>query len=73
MAFYPAFFEDGEGGHVVVSFPDLPGCFTQGDTVADAMRMAMDALNGHILTLNHRRPLFHSDSYEHVSDTESCQ
>ena len=37
MAVYPAYFERGEGGHVVVSFPDLPGCFTQGDTEAEAM------------------------------------
>jgi len=51
MAIYPAFFEDGEGGHVVVSFPDLPGCFTQGDTEAEAMAMALDALSGHIHTL----------------------
>jgi len=51
MAIYPAFFEDGEGGHVVVSFPDLPGCFTQGDTEADAMAMAIDALSGHVHTL----------------------
>ncbi len=51
MAVYPAIFETGEGGHVVVSFPDLPGCFTQGDTEAEAMAMAMDALSGHIHTL----------------------
>jgi len=31
LAVYPAYFEKGEGGHVVVSFPDLPGCCTQGD------------------------------------------
>jgi len=51
MAVYPAYFERGEGGHVVVSFPDLPGCFTQGDTEAEAMHMAIDALSGHIHTL----------------------
>lgn len=51
MAIYPAFFEDGEGGHVVVSFPDLAGCFTQGDTEAEAMERAVDALSGHIHTL----------------------
>ena len=52
MAIYPAFFEDGEGGHVVVSFPDLPGCFTQGDTESEAMEKAIDALSGHIHTLH---------------------
>jgi len=51
MAIYPALFEDGESGHVVVSFPDLPGCFTQGDNEETAMAMAMDALNGHLEVL----------------------
>jgi len=32
LAVYPAYFEKGEGGDVVVSFPDLPGCCTQGGT-----------------------------------------
>ncbi|MGD9643899.1 MAG: type II toxin-antitoxin system HicB family antitoxin [Elusimicrobiales bacterium] len=51
MAIYPAFFQDGEGGHVVVTFPDLPGCFTQGDNELHAMAMAGDALGGHLQTL----------------------
>ncbi|QLA16008.1 type II toxin-antitoxin system HicB family antitoxin [Desulfolutivibrio sulfoxidireducens] len=51
MAIYPAFFESGEDGHVVVSFPDLPGCLTQGETESEAMAMAIDALGGHIATL----------------------
>ncbi|WP_428558588.1 MAG: type II toxin-antitoxin system HicB family antitoxin [Solidesulfovibrio sp. DCME] len=51
MVIYPAFFEDGEGGHVVVSFPDLPGCFTQGDDELQAMARASDALTGHLEVL----------------------
>ena len=51
MNSYPAIFEPGEGGHIVVTFPDLPGCFTQGDTEIEAMAMAIDALSGHIHTL----------------------
>lgn len=52
MVFYPAFFEDGEGGYVIVSFPDLPGCFTQGDDEHRATAMAADALSGHLLVLH---------------------
>lgn len=48
---YPAIFEPGEGGHIVVTFPDLPGCFTQGDTPTGARAMASDALRGHIAVL----------------------
>lgn len=42
---FPALFEPEEG-MFNVSFPDLPDCYTCGDTVADAMYMAEDALCG---------------------------
>ena len=34
---------DIEEGGFVVSFPDLPGCLTVGDSVEDAIRSAEDA------------------------------
>ena len=40
---YPAVFSEDEGGYSV-RFPDLSGCFTCGDDVADALGMAEDAL-----------------------------
>lgn len=40
---YTALFEpDGTG--YVVSFPDIPGCVTEGDSVEEAVYMAHDAL-----------------------------
>ena len=42
---YPALFE-AEGGLYNVSFPDIPGCYTCGDDLADALYMAEDALGG---------------------------
>lgn len=42
---YPAVFEP-EDGLYNVSFPDIPECYTCGDDLADAMRMAEDALCG---------------------------
>lgn len=47
---YPAVFDYAEDG-ISVSFPDLPGCFTCGKTDAEALRMAKDALGGHIWTI----------------------
>lgn len=47
---YPAIFspqEDGTGYTVTV--PDLPGCVTEGDTLADAILMAQDAASGWVL------------------------
>ena len=47
---YPAIFSRGEGGYTV-EFPDLPGCVTQGDTLEEAMEMAVDAASGWILIM----------------------
>ncbi len=44
---YPAIFAFEEDG-IAVSFPDLPGCNTCGDTQEEAMSMAQDALRGHL-------------------------
>ena len=33
-----------------MEFPDLPGCITEGNTVADAIFMAEDAASGWVLT-----------------------
>ena len=40
---YPAIFEPDEN-KIGVSFPDVKGCFTFGDDMADAMEMAKDCL-----------------------------
>lgn len=47
---YPAVFYKGEGGYTV-EFPDLPGCVTQGETLEEAMEMAIDAASGWILIM----------------------
>lgn len=44
--FYAAIFENCEEGGYSVSFPDLPGCFTEGDDLAEAMEMAEEAACG---------------------------
>ncbi len=48
---YPAYFSAfDEGKGYTVEFPDLPGCITQGDNLAEAFEMAEDAAAGWILT-----------------------
>jgi predicted RNase H-like HicB family nuclease len=42
---YPAIFHSEPEGGYSVSFPDIEGCFTQGDTELEAIDMAEDALN----------------------------
>ena len=46
---YPAIFYEGEGGYAV-EVPDLPGCVSGGDTLADAIIMGTDAASGWVLT-----------------------
>ncbi len=41
---YPAVFTPEEDGGYSVLFPDLDGCYTCGDTLADAILMAQDVL-----------------------------
>jgi antitoxin HicB len=42
--FYPALFHKAEKGGFWVSFPDIPECLAQGDDMAQAYEMAVDAL-----------------------------
>ncbi|MDR3243091.1 MAG: type II toxin-antitoxin system HicB family antitoxin [Clostridiales Family XIII bacterium] len=55
---YPAcFYKDEETDAYAVEVPDLPGCATGGDTLADAMLMGIDAASGWVLTeLEEGRP-----------------
>lgn len=47
---YPALFSPWEEGNgYTVEFPDLPGCVTEGATLAEAIEMAEDAASGWIL------------------------
>ena len=41
---YPAIFSPSDDGGFTVSFPDVSGCYTEGDTLAEAMEQAKDAL-----------------------------
>ena len=42
---YAAIFEPAEEGGFNVSVPDIPGCFTCGDTMAESISMVEDALS----------------------------
>lgn len=42
---------DEEGQGYIVSVPSLPGCFTQGDTVEQALERAKEAIAGYLEAL----------------------
>lgn len=47
---FPAVFTP-EGSAYSVRFPDLPNCFTSGETLSEALDMARDALNLVLMTM----------------------
>lgn len=47
---YPAVFYPWEEGGYTVVVPDLPGCVTEGDNLAEAIYMGEDAASGWVLT-----------------------
>lgn len=47
--FYPIAIEFGDDKHAYgVTVPDLPGCFSAGDTLDEAIASAKEAITGHI-------------------------
>ena len=56
MISYPALFEYDEEEKVYnVRFPDLPGCFTYGETIDEAKSMAKEALTGYLQSVDARK------------------
>jgi predicted RNase H-like HicB family nuclease len=45
---YPAVFDPNENGGYTVTFPDLPGCVTEGDNLDEALLMAAEAMALHL-------------------------
>ena len=45
---YPIVVHTDDGSSYGVTVPDLPGCFSAGDTLDEAFEMAREAIFGHI-------------------------
>ena len=48
---YPIVIHHDEGSSYGVTVPDLPGCFSAGDTIEEALELAPEAIASHIETL----------------------
>ena len=46
---YPVCIYPGDVSGYTVIIPDLPGCVTEGETIADALEQAIDAASGWVL------------------------
>ena len=67
--FYPYSNEDGNGYTVMV--PDLPGCVTGGESLAEAIEMGVDAASGWVLTeMEDGKPIPAASKPEDISADE---
>ena len=48
---YPVILDPSKDGGYAVHVPSLPGCHTQGETVAEALANAKDAIYTHLCTM----------------------
>ena len=56
---YPAIFHRNEDESYTISYPDLPGCISEGKTIGNAMYMAQSALTqwiGYLVDKKHKIP-----------------
>ena len=65
---YPAcFYKDKKNGTYSVVVPDLPGCVSGGETLADAILMGTDAASGWVLDeLEDGNPIPQASSLENI-------
>lgn len=52
---YPAIFHPNEDGSFTITYPDLPGCISEGNSLGNAMYMAQSALTQWIEYLTDRK------------------
>ncbi|APC46477.1 MULTISPECIES: type II toxin-antitoxin system HicB family antitoxin [Aeribacillus] len=69
---YPAIFSYADDG-ISVEFPDLPGCFTCGDTDEEAFKMAKEAMALHLYGLEQENENIPSPSKVSEIQTENNQ
>lgn len=62
---YPAIFTKEKEGGYSVAFPDVPGCYTQGETLSEAIEMAEDALGLMLFTCEDKGLTINSPSEIH--------
>lgn len=67
---YPAIFHANTDGSYTVSYPDLPGCITEGKTLGNAMYMAQSALTQWVEYLTDQKEPIPSASQPQAIATE---
>lgn len=68
---YPAIFHSNSDGSYTITYPDLPGCISEGKSLGNAMYMAQAALSQWIEYLTDKKQLIPSASSLSDIDTAS--
>lgn len=53
---FPAIFEHCDNSYTV-TFPDLPGCITEGNTIEESLKMAKEALELHLYNIEDEKEI----------------
>lgn len=73
---FPAVFHPNGGGNHTITFPDIPGCISEGKTMKNSLYMAQDALTQMLEYMTDKNieipPASDADSIE-LSDGEFVQ
>ena len=70
---YPAIFHLNEDGTYTITYPDLPGCVSEGKTLGNAMYMAQSALTQWIEYLSDKKQDIPQASGVHDIAAEPCE
>lgn len=70
---YPAVFHANEDGSYTITYPDLPGCISEGKTLANAMYMAQSALTQWMEYLSDKKQEIPKASKACDLATEPCE
>lgn len=68
---YPAVFHSNADGSFTVTYPDLPGCISEGKSLGNAMYMAQSALTQWVEYLTDKKqPIPHASSSESIETAQ---
>lgn len=68
---YPAVFHSNEDGSFTVTYPDLPGCISEGKSLGNAMHMAQSALTQWVEYLKDKKqPIPCASDFENIKTAQ---
>ena len=69
---YPALFHPNEDGSFTITYPDLPGCISEGKSLGNAMYMAQSALTQWIEYLtNKKQPIPAASNLQNIAVSQN--